>query len=186
MKTRGTRGGIVLTLEEGDTAESIRQVIGENRDVFKGQVFLEPVARLPWPVLIAASEAVVEAGGQVVELRPPGATARQKGGTVIVARTVRSGGRVDSSGSVIVIGDVNAGAEIVAEDDIIVLGTLRGLAHAGASGNERAFIWAQSIMAPQLRIGAALAQAGTGVKGWSGPEIAHLENGQIVLKPWDT
>jgi septum site-determining protein MinC len=184
MKTRGTRGGIVLTLEASDSAQSIRQVIGENRDLFAGKVLFEVAERVEWAVVQAASEAVAAAGGRVLELRPPGATTNRTE-TVIVARTLRSGSRVDSAGAVVVIGDVNAGAEIVAEGDIIVLGTLRGLAHAGAGGNERAIIWAQAILSPQLRIGHSLAQAGEGVKGGSGPEVAHLVDGRIVLRPWE-
>jgi septum site-determining protein MinC len=185
MKTRGTRGGIVLTLEASDSAESIRQVVSENRDLFTGKVLFEVAERVEWAVVQAAGEAVAAAGGRVLELRPPGAVAANRAETVIVARTLRSGSRVDSAGAVVVIGDVNAGAEIVAEGDIIVLGTLRGLAHAGAGGNERAIIWAQAILSPQLRIGHSLAQAGEGVKGSSGPEVAHLVDGQIVLRPWE-
>jgi len=36
----------------------------------------------------------------------------------------------------VVLGDVNPGAEVVAGGDIIVLGALRGVAHAGAMGDE--------------------------------------------------
>jgi septum site-determining protein MinC len=107
-----------------------------------------------------------------------------RGETVIIGRTVRSGGHVESSGSVVVLGDVNAGAEIMANDDIIVLGTLRGVAHAGVGGNEKAVVWAQRILAPQLRIGNALAQAGESEGRTAGPEVAHLRDGQIVLRPW--
>lgn len=187
MKTRGTRGGIVFSLEATDTAERLARVVSENPTLFEGKVFLEVAERVSWEVLEAAQQAVTGAGGSVAEVRPPsgGAPKPSRGETVVVSRTVRSGGRVESSASVIVLGDVNAGAEVVAEDDIIVLGTLRGLAHAGASGNDKAIIWAQHILSPQLRIGAALAQAGEGGLAANGPEVAQLVDGQIALRPWE-
>lgn len=66
--------------------------------------------------------------------------------------SLRSGNRIEFEGTVVVLGDINAGAEVIAEDHIIVLGAIRGLAHAGAKGNKRAIIAANSIEAPQIRI----------------------------------
>lgn len=185
MKTRGTRSGIVVSLEAEDTPEALQSALASQRDLLNGKVFIEIGGRTPWEAIEAVRAAVAEAEGQVVEVRPPGAVVQAKGETLIVARTVRSGARVESSGSVIVIGDVNAGSELIAEDDIIVLGTLRGVAHAGANGNEKAIIWAQQILAKQLRIGNALAQAGEEGKTASGPEVAQLHEGQIMLRPWE-
>jgi septum site-determining protein MinC len=185
MKMRGTRGGVILSLEAHDTPEAVRAAVAEQRELL-ARVHLEVSERLPWALLEAAAQAVREIGGEVREVRPPGAVTAARGETVIITRTVRSGSRVESSGSVIVLGDVNAGAEIIAEDDIIVIGALRGLAHAGAGGNEQAFIWAQQILSPQLRIAGALAQAGDAVNRPAVPEIAHLRDGQIVLRAWET
>lgn len=66
--------------------------------------------------------------------------------------SLRSGQSIEFEGSVVVLGDVNAGAEVIAEDNIIVLGVLRGMAHAGARGNEQAIIAAHRIDALQIRI----------------------------------
>lgn len=66
--------------------------------------------------------------------------------------SLRSGNKIEFEGTVVVLGDINAGAEVIAEDHIIVLGTIRGLAHAGAKGNKKAIIAANSIEAPQIRI----------------------------------
>lgn len=66
--------------------------------------------------------------------------------------SLRSGQRIEFEGSVVILGDVNDGAEVIAEDNIVVLGTLRGMAHAGAKGNEKALIAAHSIESPQIRI----------------------------------
>ena len=184
MKARGIRGGILLSPEPDDTKDTVTAALADQADLLTGQVSLEVTGRLSTDVLDAVRAAVTGAGGRLVDLRPVGHTAQAKGENLILGRTVRSGGRVESSGSVVVLGDVNAGAEIIAADGIIVLGTLRGLAHAGAEGNENAFVWAQRLHTPQLRIGSALAQ-GAGEEGRpKGPEVAHLKDGQIVVRPW--
>ena len=66
--------------------------------------------------------------------------------------SLRSGQRIEFEGSLVIIGDVNAGAEVFAEENIVILGDLRGLAHAGAKGNLQAFIAANKIDSPQIRI----------------------------------
>lgn len=184
MKTRGTRSGILLSLDAKDTPETL-ELLKNQAHLLAGKVFVEIGERTSWTTLKAIEALVEEAGGTLAEVRPPGAVVQAKGETEIIARTVRSGSRVESRGSAIVIGDVNAGAEVIAEDDIIVLGTLRGVAHAGAGGNENAFIWAQQVASKQLRIAGALAQAGGDSKTVTGPEVAQLHNGQIILRPWD-
>ncbi len=66
--------------------------------------------------------------------------------------SLRSGQRLEEEGSIVIIGDVNSGAEVVAGDNVIVLGALRGLAHAGAKGNENAIIAAGRLDTVQVRI----------------------------------
>ena len=51
-------------------------------------------------------------------------------------QTVRSGQSIRHDGTIVICGDVNPGAEVIATGDIIVFGTLRGVAHAGAAGDE--------------------------------------------------
>jgi len=102
----------------------------------------------------------------------------------VVSRTLRSGQRVSSAGTVVVLGDVNPGAEVIAGGDVIVVGKLRGLAHAGAEGNENATIWALELAAKQLRIADKLAVAPEGAEPAKGPERARVENDQIVIEPW--
>lgn len=186
MKARGTRGGILLILEPGDDAAGVGAALDAHSALLTERVSLELSERTPYELVGSIAERVTAAGGTLVDVRPPTAVIQARGETVIVARTVRSGGRVESSGSVVVLGDVNSGAEILANDDIIVVGMLRGLAHAGAAGNEKAVIWAERIMSPQLRIGSALAQAGGDEANGRGPEVAHLKDGTIVIRPWNT
>jgi septum site-determining protein MinC len=185
MRTRGTRGGILLSLDGGDTNENLESVLAERTELISGKVIVEVSERTPWSTLELVARLVREAGGEVAEVRPPTSVVQARGETRIVARTVRSGAKLESNGSIVVLGDVNAGAELIANDDIIVVGSLRGLAHAGAAGNESAVIWAQQILSPQLRIGGALAQAGEHADNARGPEVAHLHEGAIVVRPWN-
>jgi len=104
-----------------------------------------------------------------------------------VPQTVRSGRRIVHEGNVVVAGDVNAGAEIIAGGDVVVFGTLRGLAHAGAQGDESARILAGSLRPPQLRIAGKIArspeEAGKGGQAARAPEVARIENGEIQVSP---
>lgn len=187
MKARGTRGGILLSLEPGDDLAGVTDALDAHEELLQEKVAVEITERTSFELLEAITTKVESAGGRMTDVRPPTSVMQARGETVIVARTIRSGGRVESTGSVVVLGDVNAGAEILANDDIIVVGSLRGLAHAGAGGNEKAVIWAEKIMSPQLRIGSAVAQAGaTGdAENGKGAEVAHLKDGAIVIRPWN-
>ena len=78
---------------------------------------------------------------------------RSKSGGMVVRGTVRSGESVQHFGDLVVLGDVNPGSEVVADGDIVVMGALKGLPHAGASGDEKAAIIALSVTSPRLRIG---------------------------------
>jgi len=65
---------------------------------------------------------------------------------------LRSGQAISHNGSVVVLGDINAGAEVVAAGNVVVFGAIRGLVHAGADGDESAFVCALSMLPTQLRI----------------------------------
>ena len=66
--------------------------------------------------------------------------------------SLRSGKKIEFEGSLVIMGDVNRGAEIIAGENIVVLGTLRGMAHAGAKGNKKAFVAANEIDVALIRI----------------------------------
>ncbi|MBI5305194.1 MAG: septum site-determining protein MinC [Chloroflexi bacterium] len=115
----------------------------------------------------------------------PGAAAEHA--PLVLRRTIRSGQVVRHTGPVIVIGDVNPGAEVIADGDVIVWGKLRGVVHAGANGDEHAWVGALILMPTQLRIGHYIARApeGNRVLRWPA-EIARVRNGHILIEPWGT
>jgi septum site-determining protein MinC len=190
LRLRGTAGGLSLLLEPGDGAPGLEATLRERAALLAERVEVELAGAVSPEALEAVFAAVRAAGGTVASVR----SAREPGPppiarTEIITKTLRSGVRREVGGSVIVLGDVNSGVELIAGGDVIVVGTLRGLAHAGARGRGDAIIWASRIAAPQVRIAGALARApeGSSLEGMraqepEGPEIARLENGQIVIE----
>jgi septum site-determining protein MinC len=88
--------------------------------------------------------------------------------------TLRSGGEVRHPGSVIIIGDVNPGSTIVADGSILVWGRLRGIAHAGASGDRNGQIMALQMEPTQLRIADQVARAPAKAPTQFYPEVAYI------------
>ena len=120
---------------------------------------------------------------------------RNRDQALVVRSTIRSGESVSHNGDLIVLGDVNPGSEVVAEGDIVVLGSLKGLPHAGASGDSKAAVIALEIAAPRIRIGNCEANfspadepAGTSKRKTnppdSQPKIAYVRRGIIYVSPF--
>lgn len=205
MEFRGTRSGVLLKARVGSDLplflDRLRQRLEGSKGFFSGssvrvqfedgEVSAEAVLRI--------SSVLSECGLQLCSIST-GADQRaygdhglgtlasssvvaEDGNSILVKRTLRSGQRVDFGGNVIVLGDVNPGAEIVAGGDIVVMGSLRGVAHAGAYGDDNAVVVAFRLSPTQLRIAdrisrspdAALVNAGF-------PEVARISTGAIVIE----
>lgn len=105
--------------------------------------------------------------------------------TVFHRGTLRSGRRIVSTGNIVVLGDVNPGAELIARGNIIVMGNMRGLAHAGSDGNDKAFVAAIRLMATQIRIDRFISRSpDEGHSDAHYPEIAYILEGQMVIEPY--
>lgn len=103
--------------------------------------------------------------------------------TLFCKQTLRGGQSINHNSNVVILGDVNPGAEVVADGDIIVWGALRGIAHAGRSGDTTSEIRALRIQAVQLRIANTIARAPDNPKrnGQFVPETARIIDGQIKV-----
>lgn len=102
---------------------------------------------------------------------------------LILQKHLRSGQRVEHNGDILILGDVNPDAEIVAGGNIIVMGKLRGIAWAGAMGDESAVIIALGMEPQQLRIAEVLANLREEEKGtFNSPQIAKIKEGNIILE----
>jgi len=104
---------------------------------------------------------------------------------LFLAQTLRSGQSIQYAGHVALIGDVNPGAEIVAGGNIVVWGAIKGVAHAGAFGDEDTVICALELRPSQLRIAGHIGRPPDRRRGQAGPEIARVERGQIVAEVWN-
>ena len=143
----------------------------------------ERAARLAGGVVPVEEALASESHDTVAPWYPNGASPN----ALYIPGTIRSGQRIVHDGPVVVFGDVNAGAEVFSESDVAVFGTLRGLAHAGCMGDEKARIIAASLRATQLRIAGKIARSpeeGTKKNAPArGAEIARIENGEIEVFP---
>ncbi len=146
---------------------------------------------------VMGERAAQEAFDEVQQALPPPPESITRGNTdagglpadaataALIHRTVRSGQVIRHAGTIVVMGDVNPGAEVIAEGDVIVWGKLRGVVHAGASGNDNAIVGALILAPTQLRIGGYIARAPDEKRSSTWPaEIARVRDGQIVVEPW--
>jgi len=106
---------------------------------------------------------------------------------LLVKQNLRNGQVLQYPGHITVLGDVHPGAQIIAEGNILVMGTLKGIASAGATGNEKAVIIAYNLLPTQLRIAGVIARAPEQQKHLgSYPEIAYLSGGQIIIEEYNS
>lgn len=129
-------------------------------------------------------EALLSAAPTNWKAPPPPPVAPAPSSDLIVWRTLRSGQEVRHDGHVVVVGDVNGGAEVIAGGNIIVWGRLRGTAHAGANGDATAKIYALEFRPTILRIADQIARPPDNRRP-SSPEQASLDDGNIIVVPWD-
>ena len=132
----------------------------------------------------------------ISSIRPDGSGSgrvnhRSRNHGMVIPSTFRSGETVRHYGDVVVLGDVNPGSEITADGDIIVMGAVKGLVHAGATGDNRAVIIALEISSPRLRIGdcEAVVQGrgrnpGNRSRGAGQLSIAYTRRGGILVSPF--
>ncbi|HZW83410.1 MAG TPA: septum site-determining protein MinC [Candidatus Deferrimicrobium sp.] len=105
--------------------------------------------------------------------------------TLLIQRTLRSGQSVVYDGNVVILGDVNPGAEIVATANVIVMGALRGVVHAGATGNTESVVTAFRLKPTQLRIADQITRAPDDDLDDSNiPEIARIKDGMVTIEPY--
>ena len=109
---------------------------------------------------------------------------------------LRFGQVVESYSSITLIGDVNPGAKIISQGNIVILGSLKGNAHAGATGDSGCFIFALEMKPIQLQIGEYIAKSPDKEKGGRGlrkrestaanaysPQIATAKEETICIEP---
>lgn len=108
-------------------------------------------------------------------------------GDIIVMTDMKSGSRVSSTSNVVIMGDVSSGARVIANGNVIVMGSVKGFIHAGASGNENAYVVSNDLNARVLQIASNIAEAPDDEnyeKKEIIPEIALVNDGRIVIESY--
>ncbi len=198
-----TRTGLVLLLpEEGDFAAVLERLaerlassgrffaggrvqvhVGKRRLSPEEREALEQTLRRSGMVLLGVREGEdPSAEAQAPEAGAPPAPHSPSGHTLVVTKTVRSGQEIRHDGDVIILGDVNPGAVVVATGHIVVMGALRGVAHAGCTGNRTAIVAATKLRPTQLRIADVIGRAPDGDAPQSYPEVARIQGDLIVVE----
>ncbi len=137
-----------------------------------------------------AREAAAQLGleTQLSEKRaaPQPDSSMSQGDSIVIRRTLRSGQVIHHPGHIVMIGDVNPGAEIRAGGSIIIWGRLRGTVQAGVGDiGENAVVCALQLSPTQLRIGSHIAHSPADEDEQEiMPEMASVQDGQIVAEPW--
>lgn len=136
-------------------------------------------------VTTEGTEKVIEPKAKKEETKQRDILPADENMTIYHKGSLRSGQSIRFVGSVVVIGDINPGAEIVAEGNIIVMGSVKGLVHAGCSGNANCFVTALNLQPTQLRISDIITTIPKQIakKGKNIPSYAYVENGQIYIVP---
>ncbi|MCL2373449.1 MAG: septum site-determining protein MinC [Defluviitaleaceae bacterium] len=176
---KGQRNGISIMLDETveftELEEALREKLanakkffdGANSAVaFKGRDLSETEERHLLDIIMAETNLrvdFVESSGTATKApqhitpapEEPTATKTRQNihETAFYNSGLRSGQSINFHGSVVIRGDVNPGSEVVADGNVIILGALKGMAHAGANGDESCFVSALTLRPTQLRIG---------------------------------
>ena len=109
-------------------------------------------------------------------------------GDVVVMSDMNPGSQVSSTRNVVVMGNINSGAKLVANGNIVVMGEVRGFVHAGAKGNDSAYVIANSLCPKILQIADNIAEAPDDEYEESKndkiiiPEIAFVSKDRIVIE----
>lgn len=96
--------------------------------------------------------------------------------------SLRSGQKMEIEGSLVIIGDVNSGAEVMATENIVVLGNLRGLAHAGAKGNQEAIIAAGFLDTVQIRIANIVKEINRDEETMHKQSYIYIDENKIIIQ----
>lgn len=113
----------------------------------------------------------VVAVDHLVQSPPP--SGRPQADPLYLQTTVRSGVDIRHPGTIIILGDTNPGSALMADGDIIVWGRLRGMAHAGFSGDRSRRIMALQMRPTQLRIAELMARPPADAPADDWPEVAY-------------
>lgn len=110
-------------------------------------------------------------------------------GDVVVLSDMKPGSQVISAYNTVVMGDIHSGAKIVAGGNVTVMGSILGFVHAGANGNQSAYVVSKNLRPKVLKIAEIIAEAPddedfSGEEKFESPDIAYVSNNRIVIESY--
>lgn len=194
---KGIRDGLVFLFDDQCPFEDIVTDLQEKLHGAQGQLLIGPIVRVTIQtgkrVLSAEEKEQVRSllsvyGNLIIQdfhSTDPEESAKRKREAFLYKGTVRSGQKIEHDGDIMIIGDVNPGGQVLATGDIYIMGTMRGTAHAGYAGNERAVIAAVYFQPTQLRISNVISRSPDATSRLNVEvtemEFAYLRDGQMAV-----
>jgi len=199
IEFKGTKDGLIIHLNESCEFEKLKEQLIERLEQAKNFFVGAKIAgiegkSLSWNEESEIIDLINNRFGMIMIEKPVVCSDKEEvfigldeGMTKFIKSTIRSGKKVEFKGNIVVMGDVNPGAEVVAYGNIVVMGALRGTAHAGANGNNEAFVSALRLQPTQLRIGKYIARSpDNSLYNPKYPEIAFIRDDIIQIEPYLT
>lgn len=202
---RGQKDGIAIFLdEEADfkkIQESLRKKVSQGRQFFDGadikvcfkgrkldefseKILIDIITKeTNLDIIFVQAEDFASAAPDPKAASAPAKHGSKESPTIYHRGGLRSGQSIRYKGSVVVMGDVNPGSEIIADGNVVVLGALKGMAHAGASGDITCFVSALYLRPTQLRIAGTISYVPESAAGTSSAAYAYIKDGQVFIGP---
>lgn len=188
VQVKGNAKGFAIQIFEPEFDEirdEVIQMMQESKGFFKGAKFagfqgrhlreeeeanLLEIVESDFNLDAIKEEAAVEASCEesIVQVEP------ERVPLHVIARTLRSGQRIDVEGDLVLMGDANPGSILTATGNIVVVGALRGIAHAGINGDDGVSVSAYRLEPLQLRIADVIARSPDRAERDGKREIARL------------
>lgn len=195
---KGTKDGLVFFMDDICSFDDLIADLREKIEHSHQQILTGPLVRVS--IKLGKRYCSMEQQEQITEI------IRQKGNLVIhtidadvitkeeafaerlktsfkiQTHTVRSGQVLDFDGDILLLGDVNPGGTVRSTGSIYVIGNLRGIAHAGAKGDQEVIIAAAAMQPTQLRIAEVISRPGEEWAEVTGAtEFAYLQEGKMMV-----
>jgi septum site-determining protein MinC len=203
LSIKGTMKGLIICIEGNTLFENIKSELISRLEASKGFFKEAPFClygdqNLPSEQRQALIDLCVDNGmvldNSIVSAMPKQYSPNNKNtdsqpvtdDNLVINRNIRSGQRIIAKKDLVIVGNVNPGAELIAGGNIIVMGSLRGVAHAGSTGNEFATITAQEMQPTQIRIAGIVAcKPDHDTEAPAQTEIAYIKDNKIVIEAFN-
>ena len=187
IQLKGVKDGVRLIITPsatmGNITSELQSKLEQSLDLFKAKK--DVVLHIEAPTLSFVDKLKIQ--DLVLKIHPETLfsfeqpTASSAPASVYHTGTLRSGQNIHSDAHLVILGDVNPGAEISAAGNVVVLGALRGVVHAGTSGDRNACVSALLLNPTQIRIADIITRSPDETSEKYQPEMAYIKDDRIYI-----